>query len=51
MIRYLNLIVVTLIVANIYLFWGTPSVYGWVVALGGWLPWVFTPLETRRGDS
>lgn len=51
MMKYLNAIIVALIAVNIYLFWGTPAVYGWTVALAGWAPWLFTTLGERRGDS
>ena len=50
-LRYLNFIVVALIAVNIYIAWATPAVYGWVVALAGWAPWMFEPLGERHGNS
>ncbi len=50
-LKYLNMIMVAVISANIYLFWDTPAVYGWAVALMGWLPWTLEKIEVRRGDS
>jgi hypothetical protein len=49
--KYFNIIMVALIAVNIYLFWGTPAVYGWVVAFAGWAPWMFDFVGERRGDS
>jgi hypothetical protein len=51
MLRYLNIFMVLVIAVNIYLFWGTPAVYGWVAALGGWAPWAFTTIEKKNGNS
>ena len=50
-LRYLNIIMVALITVNIFVFWGTPAIYGWVVALAGWAPWMFEPLGERGGNS
>jgi len=39
--KYLQYILVATITLNIFLFWGTDAVYGWVVALAGWVPHLF----------
>lgn len=51
MLRYLTIIMVILIAINVYIFWGTPAVYGWAVALAGWAPWMFDFVGDRRGNS
>ena len=35
-------LVVILSAINIYLYWGTPAVYGWVVAIAGWVDHCFS---------
>ena len=43
-------IVVTACVINMWLFWGTPAIYGWTVALAGWIGWCFSG-ERDHGQS
>jgi hypothetical protein len=43
--KYLVPIILAAIVANLVLYWDTSAVYGWVVALAGWLPHLFDKKE------
>lgn len=36
--KYLQWLIVVGAVANIWIYWDTPAVAGWVVAILGWLP-------------
>ena len=41
-------LVVILSAINIYLYWGTPAVYGWCVAVAGWVEHCFQ--KTPKDD-
>ena len=43
--KYLVPIILAAIAVNLFLYWDTPAVYGWVVALAGWLPQLFDKKE------
>lgn len=46
-LQYLALAVVIMSAINIWMFWGTPAVFGWVVAVSGWLPNTFPNKGTK----
>jgi len=48
--KYLVPIILAAIVANLFLYWDTPAVYGWVVALAGWVPHLFKSKESNNGN-
>jgi hypothetical protein len=48
--NWLTAIVVAAIVANIFLYWNTVAVYGWVVALAGWVPHLFEKKGSNNGN-
>ena len=37
------------IIGNLYFTWGTTAVFGWITALAGWLPHMFTEMRARHG--
>jgi len=48
--KYLVPIILAAIVANLFLYWDTPAVYGWVVALAGWVPHLFENKGSNNGN-
>jgi hypothetical protein len=46
----IEVLVVILSAINIYLYWGTPAVYGWIVAVAGWVNHCFQKKETTVND-
>ena len=48
--NWLTAIVVAAIVANIFLYWNTTAVFGWVVALAGWVPHLFENKGSNNGN-
>lgn len=48
--KYLEIIIVIACAINLVIYWDTPAVYGWVVALAGWVPHMFKRKE-QYGNS
>ncbi len=43
--KWLQWFIVIASVANIWLYWDTPAVFGWIVAIAGWVPHLFEKKE------
>jgi len=39
--KYLTILIVAACAINMFLYWDTSAVYGWLVALAGWIPHLF----------
>lgn len=48
-LQCLALAIVIMSAVNIWMFWGTPAVFGWVVAISGWVPNMFR--DKKHGNS
>ena len=49
--HWITVVLVIGILINIFLFWDTMAVYGWVVALAGWVPHLFENKGETHGNS
>jgi hypothetical protein len=45
--KWLTLLLVATIIANVFIWWGTDGVFGWIVALAGWMPQLFVSKENH----